>query len=145
MKKLILIVVFCATAISYAQGPRDNAKDFTAAERASLHTKKMTLALALDNAQSKKVYAVVLSQVEDRMAAQAVKKEQKEGQKPSKEERLKRLNARLDSQIAHQNEMKSILTGPQFEQWKAMAKKGKRGRKGRHHGPQDGRKMHRKN
>jgi hypothetical protein len=145
MKKLILIVVFCATAISYAQGARDDAQKFTAAERASLHTKKMTLALALDNAQSKKVYAVVLSQVEDRMAAQAAKKEQKEGQKPSKEERLKRLNARLDSQIAHQNEMKSILTGPQFEQWKTMAKKGKRGRKGRHHGPQDGRKMHRKN
>lgn len=145
MKKLILIMAFCTTVFSYAQGPREEAQNFTAAERASLQTKKMTLALALDNAQSKKVYAVILPKVEERMAAKAAKKEKQERQKPTKEERFKRLNMRLDSQIAYQNEMKSILTGPQFEQWKTIAKKGKRGRKGRHHGPQDGRKMHRKN
>lgn len=145
MKKLILILAFCTTAFSQAQGPRDDAQEFTAAERASLHTKKMTLALALDNAQSKRVYAVVLSQVEHRMAAQAAKKEQQERQKPSKEERFKRVNMRLDSKIAFQNEMKSILTEPQFVQWHELKKRVTKSRKGRHHGPRNGRKMHRKN
>lgn len=138
-------MAFCTTAFSYAQEPRDDAQNFTAAERASLHTKKMTLALALDNAQSKKVYAVILPKVEQRMATKAAKKEQQERQKPSKEERFKRINMRLDTKIAFQNEMKSILTEPQFEQWHRLKRRVYKGRKGRHSGPRDGRKMHRKN
>jgi hypothetical protein len=131
MKKLIVLIAFCSTAFAYAQGQENKGKDMSAVESATLQTKKMTLALALDDGQSKKAYALILSQTEKRKAA---KKEKTGDKKPSKEERLKRINTRLDEQIAFQNEMKSILTATQFEEWRKMTKnrkmRGKRGANG---------------
>jgi protein CpxP len=129
MKKLIVLIAFCVTAFTYAQGPPHEAKDLSATERAGLQTKKMTLALALDTAQSKKAYTVILSQVEKHMVAKETRKERAEDQIPSKEEHLKRMNMRLDSKIAFQNEMKTILTITQFEQWRKIAKKGEMNKK----------------
>lgn len=125
MKKLILFVAICTSAFTYGQEHREEAKNLSASERASLQTKKLTLALALDKVQSEKVYAVILPQVEKRMEMKAKKKADKGDQKPSKEERIKHINMRLDAQIAFQNEMKNILTTAQFEEFRKMAKKRK--------------------
>jgi hypothetical protein len=119
-------------------------EDLSATERANIQTKKMTVALALDPAQSHKAYAAILSQTKERMAAKDSKKEASENQKPSKEEHLKHMNMRLDSQIAFQNEMKSILTTTQFEQWRKMTKKGKMTRKNKRNNSKRGRNMRHK-
>lgn len=144
MKKLIVLIAFCVTAITFAQGPPHEMEGLSATERANLQTKKMTLALALDPAQSQKAYAAILSQTKERMAAKDSKREAAENQKPSKEEHLKHMNMRLDSQIAFQNEMKSILTTTQFEQWRKMTKKGKMTRKNKRNDSKRGRNMRHK-
>ena len=40
--------------------------------------------------------------------------------KPSKEERVKMMNAKLDSQIAMKQKMKTILDADQYEKWENM-------------------------
>ena len=51
--------------------------------------------------------------IEERKA----KKEQSEGEKPSKEERLKAINSKLDHQIETKRKMKSILNDEQYAKW----------------------------
>ncbi|TVZ52194.1 hypothetical protein [Dokdonia sp. Hel_I_53] len=132
MKKVLMAAaLFTAITVSAQQnGNRDFAKDLSVEEMATLKTKKMTLALALDEKQSDKVYKLVLNQVKDRKEMMAARKAQ--GEKPTfnKEEKLARMNARLDKRIAIQKQMKSILTEAQFEEFKKLEKHNrKRGHK----------------
>ena len=43
--------------------------------------------------------------------------ENKEAHKPSKDERVKMMNEKLDHQIEMKKKMKEILTAEQFEKW----------------------------
>ncbi|WP_035335682.1 hypothetical protein [Dokdonia sp. PRO95] len=138
MKKLMMMFLVLATiSMSAQRGPRSGEErrgnDMTAEQVATLSTKKMTLALALDDNQSKKVYKVLLDQAEDRKAMQAERKANKEKPALTKEQRYAMQNERLDKQIAMQEKMQSILTEDQFKQFKRMnaKRKGKRGDKGK--------------
>ena len=138
MKKLMMMFLVLATILMSAQrGPRSGEErrgnDMTAEQVATLSTKKMTLALALDDNQSKKVYKVLLDQAEDRKAMQAERKANKEKPALTKEQRYAMQSERLDKQIAMQEKMQSILTEDQFKQFKRMnaKRKGKRGDKGK--------------
>ena len=57
------------------------------------------------------------------------------GEKPTltKEQRLEKMNKRLDKRIALQNKMKTILTEDQFQEFKRMEKHDRKrgGRKGK--------------
>lgn len=131
MKKLILIAMAFVTLQAVAQDKRKGGekserkmmKDLSAEEIATLGSKKMTLALDLSTAQQAQVKAVLLEQATTRkqkMAEREKTKNDNDAKKPSKEERLKMTNAKLDSQIAMKKEMKSILTAEQYETWTKM-------------------------
>lgn len=143
MKKLIFVFVVLITMNTQAQdGKREFKegkneekraflKDLTPEEIATLKTKKMTLHLDLTDAQQRQIKKINLENSKLRKS----KREGRKGidSKPTKEERLKMMNERLDQQIATKKKVKSILNEGQYEKWeKSMKhrtrKKGVRGK-----------------
>lgn len=122
MKKLALIVLLFSGVYLTAQGHRakhDGIKDLNPEQKATLQTKKMTLALDLDQNQQKEMYSLLLSNAQFRKAKMEERKKM-EGNQPSKEERYAKQNERLDQRIAHKAEMKKLLTEEQFNKWENM-------------------------
>lgn len=136
MKRLIIIALVLVTVQVTAQernnrqnqerGERNERfQDYTPEEMATLQTKKMTLHLDLTKSQQKEIQKLNLENAIERKAKMDARKSQKEGdkfQKPSKEERLKMMNERLDNQIAMKNKMKNILNEDQFAKWEKSQK-----------------------
>lgn len=150
MKKLILPLLMLVFAIGQAQTDkkvelasnkqarqqmRAQYQNQTPAERANLQTKRMTLHLDLTDGQQKSVNALLLKQNEQRSKSFAEAKKNKEaGKQLTDAERYQLQVSRLDSQIAFQKEMKSILNEKQYEQWKTQREKsGKRIVMRKHH------------
>ncbi|MEM5566004.1 hypothetical protein WNY78_12855 [Psychroserpens sp. AS72] len=130
-KKIILIAIAFVTLQAVAQdkrkggerGERKMMKNLSAEEIATLGSKKMTLELDLSTAQQAQVKTVLLAQATERkenMAEREKAKKDDDAKKPTKEEVLKMRNAKLDSQIAMKQKMKSILTAEQYEKWTKM-------------------------
>ncbi|MDC6365708.1 MULTISPECIES: hypothetical protein [Flavobacteriaceae] len=97
--------------------------DMTAEQMATLHTKKLTLALDLSQAQQNQIMQISLEDAEARKSKWEevkVKKEGGEWTKPTPDERFEMENARLDRQIAHQQKMKEVLSDEQYQTWKKM-------------------------
>ncbi|SIT12961.1 hypothetical protein SAMN05421766_11226 [Zobellia uliginosa] len=143
MKKIIVALVCMIGLTAMAQREkghnRDQMKDLTAEQIATLHTKKMTLALDLTSAQQEKIKAIHLEEAKARKAKheeRKAKKEEGERKRPTSEERFAMENAKLDKMIALKAEMKDILSAEQYEKWKKMQqhrkKKGSKGRKEGH-------------
>ena len=134
MKRLIIIALVLLTVQVTAQernnrqnkerGERNERyQDYTPEEMATLQTKKMTLHLDLTKSQQKEIQKLNLENAIERKAKMDARKSQKEGnefQKPSKEERFKMQNERLDNQIAMKNKMKNILNDDQFVKWEQL-------------------------
>jgi len=133
MKHILTMVILCITLTVNAQRGRDGGKmQLSAEQQATLQTKKMTLALDLNDQQASKVYTIQLEQAKKRKAFIAERK--KEGRlELTKEQRLVLETKKLDNMIAVQKEMKTILTIDQFEQWRKMKHKKKQKRKKKHH------------
>ena len=136
MKKLILIAIafigLQATAQQQRkQGPNNGDRgekmmNLTPEEMATLQTKRMILALDLNESQQKKIQKINLENATIRKAHMAERKAKREAgtaEKPSKEERLKMMNAMLDHKIEMKAKMKTILNEEQFDKWeKAQAR-----------------------
>lgn len=145
MKKLILIAIaFIGLQVTAQQqkrqGPNKGERsekmmNLSAEEAATLQTKKMTLALDLNESQQKEIQKINLENAEARKAHMAERKAKKEAgtaEKPSKEERLKMMNAMLDRKIEVKAKMKEILNEEQYSKWeKAQAKKGAKKKHGK--------------
>ncbi len=142
MKKIILIAIafigLQATAQQQRkQGPNNGERgdmfmNLSAEEAATLRTKKMTLALDLNESQQKEIQKINLENAKQRkamMEERKVKKESGELKKPTEEDRLKMMNAKLDHKIAMKAKMKNILNDEQYARWEKaqmrMEKKGK--------------------
>ncbi|MFD2824420.1 hypothetical protein ACFS5M_12130 [Lacinutrix iliipiscaria] len=129
MKKIAIIAIALFTLQINAQerGERKKGRaDFTPEEMAQLQTKKMTLDLDLTEAQQIEVSKINLENAKARkakMEAFESRKDNKDAEKPSKEERLKMKNEMLDAQIATKQRMKSILNAEQFEKWEKLQDK----------------------
>ena len=141
MRKLVLVAIALLALQATAQekkrehqkkGPNekmDMLKDLTPEELATLQTKKMTLHLDLTEAQQEKIMVINLEQAKlrkSKMEARQKKKESEASEKPSKEDRLKMMNEKLDHQIEMKKKMKAILNSEQFEKWEKI--QGKRQR-----------------
>lgn len=135
MKKLLIIALALVTIQVSAQerGERKGKfTDYTPEEIAQLQTKKMTLDLDLTEAQQREVSVINLENAKARKAKMKTRKSRKDSdEKPSKDERLKMKNDRLDTQIANKQKMKNILNAAQYEKWEKQQarknhKKGKR-------------------
>lgn len=146
MKKIILIAIafigLQATAQQQRkQGPNHGERgnmfmNLSAEDAATLRTKKMTLALDLNESQQKEIQKINLENAKQRkamMEERKAKKESGELKKPTEEERLKMMNAKLDHKIAMKAKMKNILNDEQYARWEKaqmrMEKKGKESNK----------------
>lgn len=127
MKNLILTMAMLLSLTTIAQhedrerNHRKEMSEMTAEQVATLHTKKMALALDLTSKQQEQVLKINLEEAEFRkakMEERKAKKEEGEAKKPTSDERFKTQNQMLDHKLAHQKKLKEILTDEQFELWK---------------------------
>lgn len=143
MKKLILIAIafigLQATAQQKQEGKknregRQKMMNISAEDMATLQTKKMTLHLDLNESQQTQIMAINLENAKLRKAHMETRKAKKEAgnmEKPTQEERLKMMNAKLDHKIEMKANMKDILNEEQYAKWeKAQARIGKKKREG---------------
>lgn len=127
MKKILMVILVMATISATAQDQNMKSKrgdmiDLSPDQVATLQTKKMTLALDLNESQQAKVKTILTRDATARKAKMEERKASKdEGKKiMTSEEKYAKQNERLDYQIARKEEMKSILTADQFEKWEKM-------------------------
>ena len=136
MKKLAIIALALfalqATAQESKRGNQNKERgakmmNLSAEETATLQTKKMTLHLDLNTSQQAKIQKLNLENATKRkamMEARKAKKESGNTEKPSKDERLAMINARLDHQIVVKAKMKDILNTEHYAKWeKELARK----------------------
>ncbi|MDO1512138.1 hypothetical protein Q2T41_05655 [Maribacter confluentis] len=126
MKKLVLAILVMAGLSATAQdhdikSKRGTMKDLSPEQVATLQTKKMTLALDLNETQQSKLKSIFIEEAKMRKSRMEDFKAQKEdGKKLTAEERYKRQNERLDHQIERKNAIKSILGAEQYAKWEKM-------------------------
>lgn len=127
MKKVIVIVVLFIgfSAMAQKQRPHQPRKQrlesLDAEQIATLRTKKMTLALDLNQEQFAEVLQLHIAEVEFHKEKREARKAAKDDAKPSSaSERFNMANARLDRQIAMQQQLKDILTTDQYVLWKEL-------------------------
>jgi periplasmic protein CpxP/Spy len=125
MKKLILIALALVTIEGIAQqrmGRPDrkdiaqNMEKFTPEETAGLQTKRMTLQLDLNEFQQKEIYKLNLENAtkrEAKIASLKAKRESGKMEAPTKADRLKMMNERLDNEINTKIKMNYILSTEQ--------------------------------
>lgn len=143
MKKLVIIALALfalqVTAQERKRAPQNKERakkmmNLSAEEMATLQTKKMTLHLDLNESQQAKIQKLNLENATKRkamMEARKAKKESGNTEKPSKEERLAMVNAKLDHQIAMKAKMKTILNDEQYAKWEKLQARRSQKSKGR--------------
>ena len=123
MKQLILVAMAFVTMQVTAQ--KENRKhhnqkiyeQFDAKDIAQIKTKKLTLHLDLNQSQQQKVEALFFEEAKkrkSRMAERKAKKSSGETIKPTKEQRLDRINKMIDHKIELKSKMKDILNSDQY-------------------------------
>ncbi|NAS31565.1 hypothetical protein GTQ40_11325 [Flavobacteriaceae bacterium R38] len=135
MKKLcsaLLIMLFIFPAFSQEREHRDRKgqrervqqrrthfKNLNAEQIATLQTKKMAIALDLDENQKRELLKLNTRLASERKEkAETLKAKREKGEKLTEEERYKMANERLDKQYETLQEMKKILNEEQYEKWK---------------------------
>lgn len=128
MKQLILLAVAFITMQVTAQKENKKHHDkriyeqFDAKDIAQIKTKKLTLRLDLNQSQQQKVQAIFFEEAKKRkskMAERKAKKSNGEIIKPTKEQRLDRMNKMLDRKIELKSKMKGILNSDQYARWQS--------------------------
>ena len=132
MRKVIIALVllgsFSAVQAQGRQGikkmkaQRQMLSDLAPEERATLKTKKMTLALDLTAKQQRGVQALNEEEARWKQEMMETRKESRESSetRSSAEERYKRQNQVLDQQIAYQQQLRELLDEDQYLRWKKI-------------------------
>ncbi|WP_416444737.1 DUF4890 domain-containing protein [Leeuwenhoekiella sp. A16] len=124
MKNVLAAVFFMATIIMTGQEKRPERgrmfANVTPQEMAQLQTKRLTLALVLNDQQQKQLYDLNLTAAEKMKAKMVERQAAKSSEKADKTAHIDHKIDMLDTQIAYQQKMKSILNEKQFEQWRKM-------------------------
>ena len=129
MKQLVVLVLALISINAFAQrpdGPKRNMRvmsELSAEQWATLHTKKLTLALDLSETQQAKIMEINLEEAEFKKVKHEefkAKKQNGEWKKSTADERFEIANERLDHKIAHQQKMKQVLNKDQYETWKEL-------------------------
>lgn len=141
MKKLCIIAIAFITLQAAAQEQKPKLtkakvermnSDMTPEDIAQIQTKKMTLELDLNETQQKQVNALLLEEAkaraEKKEAYNKIKNDADAKASITKEDRVKMMNERLDSQIVMKAKMKEILNADQYAKWeqKMTEKTGRR-------------------
>jgi len=128
MKSIVYIAIFLMSISTFAQKPNTKKMKprFNSEQQAELQSKRMVLALDLSEKQQEQVKALELIKAKDREANRMQRNtRQKSGEKLSQDELYARNTKRLDAQMAHQKEMKQILSQEQYTKWKELNKERK--------------------
>ena len=130
MKKVILLLLCLSGMTAMAQKgerqQRSSENEMTPEQSSTLQTKKMTLALDLNEAQQKQIQNLNLENAKYRRTKQderETRKKDEDAKKPTSDERYAMMNERLDRMIALKAEMKDILSEEQYNEWEKMTKK----------------------
>jgi len=140
MKKLVMAILIMAGISATAQdhnmkGKRNAMKDFTPEQVATLQTKKMTLALDLNESQQSKIKSILTEDAKTQKSKmENFKGRKEEGEKMTADEKYTMRNERLDHQIARKKQMKSLLTNDQYVKWEKMSHRKKMDHKGNREG-----------
>ncbi len=120
---VILVAFFMVTATA-----QEKRSKLSPDQMAELQTKKMALALDLNDGQQRELLRFNKELAGERKQKMEKYKAMKEkGEKLSDEERYTFMNEQLDKKLAVQKKMKSILNEEQYRQWRKMnAMKGKK-------------------
>ena len=93
-------------------------QQFSPEQEASLKSKKMTLALSLDEAQQEQVESLLSKHFAAHREMQEARNKSGYPEKTQDPEaRYAHISKRLDHQIAFQRDLKKILSDAQFERW----------------------------
>lgn len=128
MKQLMILALTFITLAATAQD-RLEGKKMTAEEMATLQTKKMTLALVLDESQARQVHELNLEQAKMRIANRATRKNKGNPEQKTGKKGFKNKEKMLDQRIARQNKMQQILNEDQFNLWRKMELKKRKKRR----------------
>ena len=128
MKQLMILALTFITLAATAQD-RLEGKKMTAEEMATLQTKKMTLALVLDESQARQVHELNLEQAKMRIANRATRKNKENPEQKTGKKGFKNKEKMLDQRIARQNKMQQILNEDQFNLWRKMELKKRKKRR----------------
>ena len=124
MKKLAIVLVVLLGFGAYSQNQsqcndRGIKNQFTAEQNADLRSKRMAMHLDLNSDQQKKVYKLILKQEQDLSVLKTqMLKDRVAGKQATSDDHFNLMSKGLDAKLAFQNELKSILTPAQFENWK---------------------------
>ncbi|WP_298997534.1 hypothetical protein ACOKFD_09085 [Flagellimonas sp. S174] len=139
MKQLVVLLMALTSINMFSQRPdspkrnKGAMQELSIEQLATLHTKKLTLALDLNESQQAKIMEISLEEAafkKTKHEERKAKKESGEWKKPTADERFEIANARLDHKIAHQQKMKEVLNKEQFQTWKEIQlKRAMKGRK----------------
>jgi ATP-dependent protease Clp ATPase subunit len=126
MKSIIYIAILLFNISVLAQKPMNNKRmnlDFTPEQHAELQSKRMTLALDLNQKQQREIQVLQLERAKENKANRELRKARRNSrEKPSQNEIFTLRNKNLDAQMAHQEKMKKILSVEQYGKWKELRK-----------------------
>lgn len=125
MKSIIYITILLFSINMLAQRPnmRRSNQNFNPEQYAETQSKKLALALDLDQKQIKEVKALQLQRAKERNANRELRDARRgKGERPSQEELFAIRDKQLDAQLEHQNKMKNILSKEQYISWKELQK-----------------------
>ncbi|MAZ71871.1 MAG: hypothetical protein CMC70_01870 [Flavobacteriaceae bacterium] len=138
MKKIVLIAIALISISVSAQHEKthrkehkkemvEKMKDWTPEQKAEVATKKMTLALDLNEAQQKQVYAIHLETAKDRLKMKD-NKEKNANEALSPDELFELKKARMEKKIETKAQFKAILTAEQYKKWEKKSHRKKEAR-----------------
>ena len=125
MKKLLLVFLLATTVIAVGQNEKRKMKfdtDFTPEQKAILKTKKMALALDLNESQQNQILALNKTWIQEKMTTREAHKSLNKEEITS-DQKFEMMNKALDTKLAHQAEIKKILNKEQYETWKESSRK----------------------
>jgi len=148
MKNLIVAALIFGSVVLHAQrGEHSKMHQLSVEQIATLQTKKLTLALDLNETQQRSVQKLNEENAQlkkEKLEARKAARETSERKEPNSDEKFKHQLERLDKAIAHKAKMKDILSEDQFEEWEQIQKrkghhrksrsKGNRAKPGKHRG-----------
>ncbi len=125
MKKLILVFLLSTSLVAIGQNEKRKMKfdeEFTPEQQAILKTKKMALALDLNESQQNEVLKLTKKWSQEKASTKAAYKSLNK-EEMSADQKFEMMNKALDTKLAHQVEIKNILNKDQYELWRKSSRK----------------------
>ena len=129
---MLLATVLLLTAVGFAQEKRSKTNDLSPEKKVEIQVSRMKIELDLNDNQTAEIRKIMTEQHQKaalKRAERAAKKDSLHKLDPAARQQLKK--NREAQELAHEAQMKKILTAAQFETWKQIKTDRKNKRKER--------------